>query len=625
MTALISTYSIAADKPEYNTSAIPALLQKNAKIVIRNNETIINVEKDEAEIEYNYVLSILNTNGISYTVFLENNNKFSGISDFHYTLYDGEGKKVKSYNSGDLIHFSGYSDYALYDDNRTMQLDPKYTKYPCTVEISYTKKIKSLLVLPHWQVFPDYNCAIEKSSLVINAEPGSNLRYYEKNMPVKVDITKDNKGEHYKWQVQNLEAFSHEDFEEPFIEFTPIVHLAPTTFKVEDTEGSFESWKEFGKWYGGLKKGRDVLSPETEQKIKQLTNGLDDFTKICKVYQYMQKRTRYVSIQVGIGGWQPFDAKTTDRLAYGDCKALTNYTGALLKAAGIKSQHVLINSGSYAPSTIIDFPSSLFNHVILSIPEKNDTMYLECTSPYLPAGHIGEFTDDRYAVMIADSGGSFIKTRTYRQDENVSSSNINIKLEMEGNSAVQVKTTYTCVNFDEIKYQSLNTDEDIKKILYKRIDIPNYSILSFSYQQPDSLKPLIIENIRIDLQNYITKMGNKAYLTLDLINKITGIPYISNTRKSKIQIRRYSTNIDSIYYTLPTGYIVDKLPAENNFSSIFGTYSSKCIDQDGKLLYVRKLSIVPGTHEIKEAQGIKDFCAKASKADMTRISIVKKQ
>jgi hypothetical protein len=624
MLGLTISNAFAADKPEYKISNIPANLQKNAKIVIRNRELIIDVDENDATEKYKIVISILNKNGTDYTVFKEIYDSYSSISGFEYTLYDAEGKKYKSYGSGDLIFYSGYHGYTLYDDFRNVLFDPEYKKYPCTVEYNFRRKIKSLLLLQNWEIFPDYNCSVEKSSLVINVKKGVNIKYLEKNMPATCLRKSDNDGEHYVWEVQALEAFSKEDFEEPFQEITPVVYISPVQFEIDKTSGNFNSWKEFGKWYSELIKGRDVLTPETIKKIEELTSGLDTINKIRKLYRLLQNHTRYVSIQVGIGSWQPFEAKTVDRLGYGDCKALSNYMYSMLKAIGIKSNQMIIMAGEVAPSTIFDFPSNFFNHVIIVVPCQKDTLFLECTDPYFPAGYIGAFTDSRYGLMTSDSGGVMVRTTSYRQEDNITSSHLNVNLDIEGNSQAKIKTTYKGIGFDGIKLLSVQTNEDITKNLYKRIDISNYSISSFSFTQPDSTRPEIIENIDLNLQNYAAKMGKKAFVQLDLLNRITEIPYITETRKSKIVIRRYKTIIDTIVYKIPDNYIADKGPSEFSITSEFGSYQSKCSIGNGEVVYTRKYSLKPGVFEPKDASKFKDFYTEVSKADRMMLVLVQK-
>ena len=69
---------------------------------------------------------------------------------------------------------------------------------------------------------------------------------------------------------------------------------------------------------------QDVMIIAGTEKVKLtkiLENTQDTIQKMKSLYQYMQERTRYVGIQLGIGGFQPFPAQTVFETGYGDCKA----------------------------------------------------------------------------------------------------------------------------------------------------------------------------------------------------------------------------------------------------------------------------------------------------------------
>ncbi|MDP4989490.1 MAG: DUF3857 domain-containing protein, partial [Polaribacter sp.] len=108
----------------------------------------------------------------------------------------------------------------------------------------------------------------------------------------------------------------------------------------------------------------------------------------------MQQKTRYISVQIGIGGWEPIAANLVDDVGYGDCKGLTNYTKALLDVADVTAYYTVV----YADDRIDvdkDFSSLQGNHVILNIPNNGKDVWLECTSQTMPFGFLGDFTDDR--------------------------------------------------------------------------------------------------------------------------------------------------------------------------------------------------------------------------------------
>jgi hypothetical protein len=236
-----------------------------------------------------------------------------------------------------------------------------------------------------------------------------------------------------------------------------------------------------GEWINQLNAGRDALSVNTINKIKDLVKDeQDDLGKARKIYEYLQNNTRYVSIQLGIGGLQPFEASKVEKNGYGDCKALTNYTKSMLKAVGIESYYTLVNAGQNASAIVTDFPSLQFNHAFLCLPINQDTVWLECTDQQIPFGYLGYFTNDRHVLVINEKGGNLVKTPATTPFQNVQSSKITVNLHSNGNATADIFTTYKGEQYNNTFSQLRRTPEEQKKWLYKRIDIPSYEIGDFN-------------------------------------------------------------------------------------------------------------------------------------------------
>lgn len=150
---------------------------------------------------------------------------------------------------------------------------------------------------------------------------------------------------------------------------------------------------------------RDVLDVSTIEKIKSLVAGVTNPIEKAKiVYKFVQDKTRYISVQIGIGGWEPIAANQVDKVGYGDCKGLTNYTKALLDAVGITSYFTLVYA-QQKRNIVKDFSSMQGNHAILNIPNNGNDIWLECTSQTISFGFLGDFTDDRDVLVVTPEGG----------------------------------------------------------------------------------------------------------------------------------------------------------------------------------------------------------------------------
>ena len=165
------------------------------------------------------------------------------------------------------------------------------------------------------------------------------------------------------WKIENIEAFEPEIMlpldENP----TKVLFVGASEFEYGGFKGDLSSWESMGKWIGSLNSGKDVLTPQLKAKVNELVSGLETTEEKTKaIYEYLQKNTRYVSIQLGIGGFMPFEALTVEKYGYGDCKALSNFMGAMLKEAGIKSILALRGDPTGGPSATWTPTPGGFNH-----------------------------------------------------------------------------------------------------------------------------------------------------------------------------------------------------------------------------------------------------------------------
>src|SRR5690606_29128387 len=181
----------------------------------------------------------------------------------------------------------------------------------------------------------------------------------------------------------------------------------------------------------------------------------------------MQSHTRYVGNQYGLSGWQTFRASEVCAKGYGDCKGLTNYLKALLEVAGIHSYTVLIDAGDrHYRKPDPEFPTNTFNHVILCVPDKTDTIWVECTDPYLPAGYLGSFTQDRRGLLCTATGGSLVRTPAYGKAESKIIRKTRLTPLLNQNFEVSLSTLYTGYLQDDLFHflKASNTAEIEKKV-----------------------------------------------------------------------------------------------------------------------------------------------------------------
>ena len=573
--ALLPVSAIALSQiTQFDLGAVPASVKKNASVIVRNENIIFDVKDvDKAYYTVDKTITITGPAGKDELNFAEYSNKMVELTDAEIRVFDATGKQTAKYKKSDMNSIA-YGD-GLVDDGKLTYFKVSASNFPVTLSIRYELRFKGTLHYPAYHI-AGAGEGVENSSFIARIPADMDLRYKEKNIHITPEITTEDKFKLYKWTVKNLVPLEYEEGGVSIANRYPAVLLAPNRFKMYDTEGDMSSWQRFGNWENGLVQGLEVLPEERKAFFMTLVkNAPDEREKVKLVYQYLQKNFRYVSIQLGIGGYKPFPALFTDQKKYGDCKGLSFYTHAVLNALGIKSYVALINAGYNEEPADLDFPCNQFNHMILCVPQKKDSIWLECTSSTNEFAVLGNFTENRNALLITEKGGVLVPTPKSKPADNMFSSYTKVALSEDASGKITTNWKTSGEFTDGIKQYILDEKKNDQKMA-----IVSY----YGFKQPDefSIERKLTEDAFITSIELVTERipefvaGSKMFIS-PRVYKIC--PYklpAAENRRLDYYFSYPFIKTDTTVFMLPEGYIADVLPAEKNLSGTYSSWSSKC-------------------------------------------------
>lgn len=616
---------------QLDVANINPLLKINANAIIRIEEQTFNVITIEKSLKHErLVVTILNEKGEDqFSVFSRSYNKFIKIKKLEGVIYDRSGSKIKSLKKNEIKDFSNFdASYEVTDDRQKVAFfDKKKYAYPYTIEFSCTEEISNGMFYPVWLPVSSEHVAIERSTFTIIKPSSITFRYKELNIPNSAQVSKNNEEDIYTWTIENRMPSEFEDYMDE--DQLPIIYTAPNEFKVENYLGNAYTWKDVGEFNNKLNQGRDELSDVIKQKVKQIIQNETDTLRIIeKLYQYMQSTTRYISLQLGIGGWQTINALEVANKGYGDCKGLSNFMMAILKEAGIKSNRALILAGHNFFRLQSDFPSNQFNHAIVCVPLKKDTVWLECTSQTKSMGYMGSFTGNRKALVMNDSGGTLVNTINYTSEDNTQYSKVIVNIDDLGNANVNANIIYRGIKQEKPSgiITQLNREKQ-RDFIIKNIDISNFELLDFSFKEFKTRIPKIEQHLELKINKLISINGSAIVLAPNILPSYIQLPISDNNRKYSFYLdpNYYNYTVsDTVIYNFPKDFMVESLPASVNLKSKFGEYLITFSFKNNRLIYCRNLTLTGGTFANTDYQSWMNFAKQINKNDRQRVAFIKK-
>ena len=612
---------------DYSVLSVPDSLKQNANSVVLFDETNIELQSSKKMVEnYKKAVVVLNKLGHQNSQIVIHYNSSNHIKNVRIYIYNALGVEIKDIKKRDFIDRSVADGNSLFNDRRLIYYNYVPTAYPYTIYCEYEVESSNTAFIPRWYPYASYNQGVVKSSYQITHPENIKIQKAEKNFE-NFNINKVEKSNTLTYEINNSPSIKYEELVPGFMDIMPWVIIGSNKFRLENVDGSANNWKEFGKWmYDNLIVNRTSLPESTKNKVKQMIAGIEDPVEKARIiYNYVQEKTRYISVQVGIGGWMPMLATDVDKLGYGDCKALTNYTKSLLDEAGVTSNYAPVYAGSSKKSMEKDVVSVQGNHAFLYVLGNDKDIWLECTSQTVPFGYQGTFTDDREVLLITPEGGKLKHTGIYSIDDNFQNTIANYKIDNEGKLDAQVKINSGGIQYNNhfrLENKSKRDIEEHYKSDYwsyvNNMDLKNYVFTN----NRDSI--IFTEDIELSASKYASFSGDRMLFAINAFNRALEVPKRYRNRKLPFEIARGFIDRDEFEIALPTNYTIEALPNNIDVKNKFGSYTLSIEKIDDKnLKYIRVFKLNEGFYPAKDYKAYRDFRKKIAKQDKNKIVLIK--
>lgn len=609
---------------DLSVSGISEIMKKGANSVVRNNEVLFTAQSSEGgTLREVFIVTVLSEKGNGAAGFSYFEDTFRSLRQFSGELYNAEGKLIRKIKRSDLKYTELMGGLAT--DDGVYYYEPLSPVYPYTVKYEFEARYKrGIIAYPRFIPQRDYYQTVEKASYQLLLQNEADLKFKAFNMDVEPRKTTDKNGTLWQWSISGIPALEHEQFASPLRMLIPNLLASPVKFVYADYPGDLTDWKTFGLWQSGLLQNRDVLPEAIKQEVVKLTaNATSDKEKVRIIYDLLARTTRYVSIQLGIGGLQPITAAEVAKNHFGDCKGLSNYMKAMLQAVGISSCYTVISTEN--ARLIPDFSGAQqMNHVILQVPLPGDTLWLECTNPLLPFGYVHEAIAGHDALLIKETGGEVYRLPSYPDSLSRESYCTEIILDESGKASAKVNRTAWLNQYESLFGFGQKSIAEQTDFLRRELSLAQAVVNNCEWKEKKEAFPSVSVSYDLVSDRYGTRTGNRLFIPVNVFRKGFGV-LKEKERIHDICIESGYLDSDSLRVRIPDNYEIEAIPGSVSLRSVFGEFDSAIRVVEKGIIINQRLLFFSGTYKASEYPSFILFCKGVTSAYRDHIILRKKE
>ena len=577
------------------------------------------------EVTLHYKIKILNEAGDHHAIHEFHTNRNRTFKKFDILVNDASGNQIAKYNIKNFQSTPYIRSLGFFEDIRTNKLDTRQRSYPYTLDI--TIEYARIPFEYKWEFGSSGNTTVLQSDLYISGNLDTPFKYLL-NHDSLIQINDQSEGtiRTMHFELKNPKMQILENMLSSDDKIIPSARITPLEFQYGKEICSLESWEKFGNFIQNLWAGRQSLPMEAMAELDALRKKHSDAESLARaVYSYVQNKFRYVYIGYGLGGMQAISATDTYKTGYGDCKGLSNFTNAAMNYVGIKSYSALIYGGSDTSNETPDYVSDWFNHFVVCLPEIGDTTWLECTSQSTPFGYTSDFTDNRWTMLITETGGVMARTPALPATANFGMRNVVIEMMPDGDATISADLKYGSLAMEATAfYRREFTGQETHRAFNAEFDIKSFDLQNYTCERFGNGKPEITVKTTATARFFGRKAGSKLLISPFLLKLY--VPSIDTLALSKpFHIDHGYQYTDSVQINIGEGYSPENLPKPSKIACDAGNFEiTYHFDPDGKIItVVRHFIYHAGEYPGDKQKDMHLFFKEVKKSDQTMLVLGK--
>lgn len=575
------------------TNAVSAFDTLKAAAIVESEDSRILLASDgTAKYFYHAQIRILREGGLERCAIDLYENDFVKVADFAGRVRSTDGAVILERKRKDLVRTCGFgASFSLYDDICFLATTLSAGNYPFTIDYTYELELSSLFFWHDW--LPQKSVPVARSVYTVIVPAATEFRY----RPVgalpepTVTVDPDGKWRTCTWSLDSVAAFKAEPLAPPAFESQLRVEFAPRQTRLKRFVIDGESWASLAASYDAIAASAFALDSESKAAAARWSAVASDLNTL---HEHLMSRQRYVSINIGIGGWQPHAAGATYKNRYGDCKDLSTLYAALLNELGVSAHLVLLRTrdeGHIDPG----FPTlSNFNHAILLYTIGADTTWVDPTCNVCALGDLPEADEGTYGLIIDPDSGRLVRLPESEAADNLVLRRIRMMLNPDLSALLAIDLEAVGNLSHTLKYAAHNlTAEEFGEYLRRQKLIPApLKDLECTFDRYDSTLSRFVCRVSGNLRRAGIVLDNRVHLDPDAVPSIIGAERPDTTKRAQpLDFGYAATSLDSFNIAFPEDWQAIQLPPIDSVASRFGTLSLSASQAGDRIALVRRHSL----------------------------------